>query len=263
MILLDEPDAHTHIASKREILTSIQMCPAQTILTTHSPVFIDMMHFDCLRYVESGSIINMDRIKAITKIADGGINVLEGALVAASKNLIITEGPDDVKHIKAAIAALVNNFPQYNKLLSIPVVFQGGAKLVEEYYKSIIKPVYDNLEKIVFVFDYDSEGREGVKIIEKLGMEKIKYLYYYNNYPIESNSHDFYLEDFYPRTVYPEIILPRINEEPSFYEMKKCSSLTKSVKEKLQKMIVKGELKGDDFNGYTNFLNQLLSIFNS
>lgn len=145
LILLDEPDAHTHIASKRDILTSIQECPAQTILTTHSPVFIDMMNFDNLRYVENGRIIDMDRIKAITTIADGSISVLEGALIAASKRIIITEGPDDVKHIKAAIFALANIDPKYSALFHIPIVFQGGAKLVEEYYKSVLEPVYDNL----------------------------------------------------------------------------------------------------------------------
>ena len=263
LILLDEPDAHTHIASKRDILASIQECPGQTILTTHSPVFIDMMDFENLRYVEYGGIVDMDRIKAITKIADGSISILEGALIAASKKIIITEGPDDVKHIKAAISALVNVDPKYSALFHIPIVFQGGAKVVEEYYKSVLEPVYDNLENVIFVFDYDSEGRDGVKLVNKLGKEKIKHLYYYDSYPIPENTHDFYLEDFYPRTVYPEIILPNINNEPSFYEMKKCGSLTKSVKDKLQKMIDRGELKGENFNGFSNFLNELIRIFDN
>ncbi len=263
LILLDEPDAHTHIASKRDILASIQECLGQTILTTHSPVFIDMMDFENLRYVEYGDIVDMDRIKAITKIADGSISILEGALIAASKKIIITEGPDDVKHIKAAISALVNIDPKYSALFHIPIVFQGGAKLVEEYYKSVLEPVYDNLENVIFVFDYDSEGRDGVKLVNKLGKEKIKHLYYYDSYPIPENTHDFYLEDFYPRTVYPEIILPNINNEPSFYEMKKCGSLTKSVKDKLQKMIDRGELKGENFNGFSNFLNELILIFDN
>lgn len=263
LILLDEPDAHTHIASKRDILTSIHDCPAQTILTTHSPVFINMMNMDNLRYVESGCIISMDRIKAITRIADGSISILEGAIIAASKKIIITEGPDDVKHIKAAILALANITPKYIALLNIPIVFQGGAKLAEDYYKSVLEPVYDNLENVVFVFDYDSEGREGVKLIDKLGKDKIKHLYYYDNYPITENMHDFYLEDFYPRTVYPDIDLPTINNEPHFFEMKRCGSMAKSVKERLQKKINKGELKGEDFYGFANFLDQLLDIFNN
>ena len=262
LVLLDEPDAHVHIENKKKILETIAQYNGQTILTTHSPIFIDMMNQEDIRYVESGSIVNMDRIKTITKISEGRISILEGALVATAKKMIITEGPDDVKHIKAAISELSNRHLDYAKLSRIPITFQGGAKLVNEYYESIIKPVYNNLEKIVFVFDYDSEGREGAKLVEKLQLEKITYVYYYDNYPIAQNAHDFFLEDFYPRTIYPDIQLPQIQKEPTFYEMKKCSTLTNSVKSRLQKMIKDGELKGTNFDGYVNFLNQLVTIFN-
>lgn len=263
LLLLDEPDAHTHIARKKDLLKAIESFDGQTILTTHSPVFIDMMDFENLRYVEYGGIVDMDRIKAITKIADGRISILEGALIATSKKIIITEGPDDVKHIKAAILALANIDSQYEKLLNIPIAFQGGATLVEDYYTSVLEPVYDNLEKVIFVFDHDSGGRKGVKLINKLAKEKIKHLYYYGSYPIPENTHDFYLEDFYPRTVYPDIILPNINNEPSFYEMKKCGSLTTTVKERLQKLIDRGELKGEHFNGFSNFLKELIRIIDN
>lgn len=262
LVLLDEPDAHVHIENKKKILETITQYNGQTILTTHSPIFIDMMNQEDIRYVESGSIVNMDRIKTITKISEGRISILEGALVATAKKMIITEGPDDVKHIKAAISELSKRHLDYAKLLRIPITFQGGAKLVNEYYESIIKPVYNNLEKIIFVFDYDSEGREGAKLVEKLQLEKITYVYYYDNYPIAQNAHDFFLEDFYPRTIYPDIQLPQIQKEPTFYEMKKCSTLTNSVKSRLQKMIKDGELKGTNFDGYVNFLNQLVAIFN-
>jgi ABC-type multidrug transport system ATPase subunit len=262
LVLLDEPDAHVHIENKKKILETITQYNGQTILTTHSPIFIDMMNQEDIRYVESGSIVNMDRIKTITKISEGRISILEGALVATAKKMIITEGPDDVKHIKAAISELSKRHLDYAKLSRIPITFQGGAKLVNEYYESIIKPVYNNLEKIIFVFDYDSEGREGAKLVEKLQLEKITYVYYYDNYPIAQNAHDFFLEDFYPRTIYPDIQLPQIQKEPTFYEMKKCSTLTNSVKSRLQKMIKDGELKGTNFDGYVNFLNQLVAIFN-
>ena len=261
LVLLDEPDAHTHIASKREILSFIQDCPSQTILTTHSPVFIEMMNFDNIRYIESGAIINMDRIKAITTIVDGEISVLEGGLIAISKNLIITEGPDDVKHIKAAISALSKIDSSYNILSRIPIAFQGGAKLVDEYYTSVLEPVYENLDKVVFVFDYDSEGREGAKMVDNLSKEKIKYLYFYDEYPIPKDTHDFYLEDFYPYSIYKEIILPHINDRPTYFEMKRCSTLTKSVKAKLQKKINNGDLHGDNFNGFSKFLKELVTIF--
>ena len=48
LVLLDEPDAHTHIAMKKNLLKLISEFEGQTILTSHSPVFVDMMNFNNL-----------------------------------------------------------------------------------------------------------------------------------------------------------------------------------------------------------------------
>ena len=218
LILLDEPDAHIHIARKKELLNAIDSFEGQTVLTTHSPVFVNTMKFSNLLYLKDGEVVNMDRIKTITQLSDYKINVLEGAIIASSKKIIVTEGPDDVKHIKTAIEKLSQTDPKYLPLSEIPIVYQGGAKLGDEYYDSVLKPVYQELDNVIFVFDYDSEGREGAKIIERLRKDKLKYIYYYDSYPlpIPGQDHDFYLEDFYPKEVYPEIQLPEINNIPSF-----------------------------------------------
>lgn len=41
LVLLDEPDAHTHIAMKKDILKLISEFEGQTIMTTHSPMFLN------------------------------------------------------------------------------------------------------------------------------------------------------------------------------------------------------------------------------
>lgn len=265
LILLDEPDAHTHIARKKELLNAIESFKGLTILTTHSPVFADMMRFDCLHYMDSGKVVDMDKIKAITQISNNEISVLEGALYAVSKRLIVTEGPDDVKHIKAAISAMSKSNSRFSALLKIPITFQGGAKLVNEYFNTVLSPLINNFEKIVFVFDYDGEGREGAGLVDKIDNpnNKICSLFYYKEYPIpEKHVHDFFLEDFYDCSVYSEVILPNITKKPTFYEMKKCSTLCTSVKEKLHKKIERNEINDDCFDGYKEFLEQLLEIFN-
>lgn len=43
LLLLDEPDAHVHIALKKEILDCIENFKGQTMLTTHSPIFVNQM----------------------------------------------------------------------------------------------------------------------------------------------------------------------------------------------------------------------------
>ena len=265
LILFDEPDAHTHIASKRDILTSIQDCPSQTILTTHSPVFIDMMNFDNLRYLESGTIIDMTRIKAITQISDGNINVLEGALIAASKNIVITEGPDNIFHIKSAITAISTTDNIYHKLENISFLFMGGAKEVENYYNEIIKSIYDTITTIVFVFDFDEEGREGAKMVQKLiasGNNKLKYVFYHKKYPVPTQSNlDFYLEDFFDRSAYNDVQLPNFNGIPSFAELKKASTWANSIKKRIQKHKRDNTLTTNDYNGFKEFLNQLIISF--
>lgn len=168
IILLDEPDAHTHIASKKDILTSIQNCQSQTILTTHSPVFIDMMVFDNLRYIDSGSIVNMDRIRAIAKISDGGISILNGALILSSlKPLILVEGIGDVNYINKSIELLGNNNPTYS--LSCDILFMGGAGENAKQFIDKIRPHVNGQKKVLVIFDRDDSGAEGMKKIVGTG----------------------------------------------------------------------------------------------
>lgn len=263
LLLLDEPDAHVHINMKKEILSCIDAFNGQTVLTTHSPIFIEMMNYNNLKYIENGISKDMDRIKAIKEISNNKLNILDGAIIASSKKLIVTEGPDDIKHIKKAIDVLSQVDKKFEKLKGIPIAFQGGAKLVEEFYNSIIDKDIENIEKVVFVFDFDSEGREGAKLVEKIGNVKIDYVYYNNTYPINTADYDYYLEDFYPSSVYSEIKLPEIANTPTFFQMKKMSTLSKSIKEKLQKKIDNNQVADKDFMGFENFLGELLNKFNA
>lgn len=263
VILLDEPDAHVHIENKRKLLEeAIIPFSGQIIFTTHSPIFIEMMNYNNLKYLEDGCGKNMDKIKAITEISNNKLNVLDGAIIASAKRLIVTEGPDDIKHIKKAIDALSRKDTRFEKLKGIPVVFQGGAKLVEEYYNSIISKDINNIEKVVFVFDFDSEGRDGAKLVEKIGNAKIDYVFYNKKYPITSTDYDFYLEDFYSASVYSDIKLPQIVNTPTYYQMKKMATLSKSIKEKLQKKIDNNQISENDFDDFANFFDELLNKFN-
>lgn len=157
LILLDEPDAHTHIASKRNILISIIESPAQTILTTHSPVFINMMYMDNLRYIEQGKIIELYIIKAITRITDNGIGILEGALYAESGLFLLVEGKSDVACLKAAIDKL----PEFNSLSKVAIYPVNGASQFLDVYKQVFQPYAHKIKKLIFLFDFDGAGYEG------------------------------------------------------------------------------------------------------
>lgn len=262
LVLLDEPDAHTHIAMKKNLLKLISEFEGQTIMTTHSPIFVDMMQFSNLLYLADGKPAEMNKIEAVKEISDGQISVLESALISSSRKIIVTEGPGDVTHLEKAIDLLAEKYPKYKPLTNeVAIVFQGGAKMVKEYYHSVLENMLDNLDKVTFVFDHDSEGREGAKMVELLGKDKIDYLFYEKSYPISNTEVDFYLEDFYPDSFYSEVKLPRIEGKPQYRQMMKMSSLAGSVKKKISKQLNTENLNVHDFEGFTEFLNQLLKKF--
>ena len=69
LVLLDEPDAHSHIARKKDLLKTIETFDGQTILTTHSPVFVNEIyshHKDCLFHVDNGKILSSQYINPLS-----------------------------------------------------------------------------------------------------------------------------------------------------------------------------------------------------
>ena len=263
ILLLDEPDAHVHIALKKEILNCINDFEGQTLLTTHSPIFANQMAEGNVFPIVDGKILPQEKRALIQKIANNEINIIDSACVVSSKHLIVTEGPGDINYITAAIQACGKDDGQYKVLEKVSFVYTGGAKQVEVYYEEILSDLYDTLEKIVFVFDLDSEGREGAKQAQKLideGKDKIKIVFYNNNYPIvDPNNNDFYLEDMFPRNAYNIVSLPHIGGEPTYAQLKKGSTLASSIKSKIAELYKKKLLKDKDYYSFKPFLHQLKS----
>jgi ABC-type cobalamin/Fe3+-siderophores transport system ATPase subunit len=264
LVLLDEPDAHVHIDNKKKLLESITSFEGQTILSTHSPIFTNLMVNDNIYPIENGRAISVQHRDLIVKMANNNINYIDGACLIASKYLVITEGPGDINYIAAAIQACGKDEAQYKVLEKVSFVYTGGAKLVETFNDEILSGLYDTLERIVFVFDLDSEGREGAKQAQKLideGKDKIKIVFYNNNYPIvDPNNNEFYLEDIFLRSTYKIVQLPNIGGEPTYAQLKKCSTLASSIKSKIAELYKKKLLKEEDYYSFKPFLFQLKSV---
>lgn len=264
LILLDEPDAHVHIENKKKILDTIAQYNGQTILTTHSPIFTNLMTNDNIFPIEKGKAISAGQRDLIVKMANNNINYIDGACIIASKYVIVTEGPDDIYHIKSAISAFSALDSKHKALENVSYVFTGGAKEVDKYYDEILKSLYDTITKMVFVFDYDEEGREGAKMVQKLidsGKAKLQYVFYHKTYPVPAPDVDFYLEDFFDRVTYQDVQLPNINGVPSFAELKKATTWANSIKKRIQRHKRENSLRPVDYNGFQEFLNQLILSF--
>jgi len=264
LLLLDEPDAHTHIARKKELLSAIETFEGQSILTTHSPIFTSIMAKNAIFPIKNGKFINTEQRDLIAKLANNNINYIDGACIVSSKYLVLTEGPGDISYITSAIEACGRYDARYKVLEKASFVYIGGANQVEDFDDEILSKLYHTLETVVFIFDYDSEGREGNKQAQKLinaGKNKIKTLYYNKTYPINPDQ-DFYLEDMFERRTYNMIQLPTIDGEPTYAQLKKGDSLAKSIKSKIAKLYNDKSLNDEDYYSFKPLLNQLIILFN-
>lgn len=266
LLLLDEPDACVHIALKKEILNSLKEFHGQSILTTHSPLFVNQMKESNIFPMQEGKLLPQDKRNLISKIANNELNIIDSACIVSSKYLIVTEGPDDIYHIKYAIDFFFSQGGKYDNLNNVSFLFMGGAKEVDNYNEEILKPLYGTMEAIVFVFDFDEEGREGAKMVQKLidrGNKKFHYIFYHKTYPVpEKPQTDFYLEDFFEPSVYNEVTLPKFNGIPSYAELKKGSTWASSIKKKIQKKKKENSFLLEDYKGFLKFIDQLISEFN-
>ena len=265
VLLFDEPDAHVHIALKKEILKCINDFEGQVLLTTHSPMFVNQMVDKNIYPMVDGRILPQAKRELIQKITNNEINYIDGACIVSSKYVLVTEGPDDIYHIKAAISAFSSKDDKFKELDKISYIYMGGAKGVNNYYDEILKSLYDTMTKIVFAFDYDEEGREGAKMVQRLidsGNNKLQYVFYHKTYPVPAPDVDFYLEDFFERAAYGDVQLPNINGVPSFAELKKASTWANSIKKRIQKHKSENTLSQNDYNGFQAFLEQLMLSFN-
>lgn len=261
LVLLDEPDAHTHISRKKELLSAVKSFEGQTILTTHSPVFVEILKENNIVFLKEGLQQNMAIAQAINNISGGSLGILEGAIVSASPFLIVTEGPGDILHISKAIEVWARKETKYKILEHIPLVFEGGAENAEEFCNSVIVPNIGFYKSVVFVFDHDSAGRDGSKAINELGIGSVHTLFYHEKYPVDSTSSDFYIEDFYPHSVYREIQLPHVEEEPRYYQMKRFDKVPDTVKKKITKQLRNNKIEDVEFDRYESFLDELLKLF--
>ena len=262
LVLLDEPDAHVHVGNKKKILDAIVQFEGQTVLTTHSPIFTSLIPNLCIYPMEKGGLISAEQRDLIAKMASNNISFIDGACIVSSKHLVLTEGPGDISYLTAAIDACGKTDSKYKKLEKVSFVYIGGASQVDDFEEDVLSKLYDTLESVVFVFDYDSEGREGEKAVQKLidnGRDKYKILFYNNHFPFVKDV-DFYLEDLFDRKAYSIVPLPSITGEPTYAQLKKCGSLAKSVKDKIAKNYKDKTLMPEDYYGFKPFLNQLITV---
>ena len=272
LVLLDEPDAHTHIARKKELLEVIETFEGQTILTTHSPVFVNDIykhHKDCLFHIENGKIITSQYINALTKLSAGEIDYINGTIVLSSKRLLITEGPYDKRYLEKALDIFCNKDEKYKVLRQVAIIPSNSASNADTFYRQVIEPQLDKYEQIVFMFDYDKEGVNGWNGITKIRDPKTKAIFYQSDYSEIKDTNvknvnaeaTFMVEDLFSPNAYKEKV-EYIHRKHSHKDFR-CNDqgkTTEAIKKHIENYY--SSFEDDWFDGYKNVLNKLIDIFN-
>lgn len=190
LCLFDEPDAHIHIANQIKLKELINNNNRYSLVTTHSPVFLDLVSDDKnVRYMNNGHIELTDKLKQIQSLSGGTINYFEGAFILSAKNILVTEGKYDGKYLKKAADVLSKKDEKYRKLnfgKDISVIQVGGASNAVELYSDVLKPLLSQIDKLVFLFDYDDAVKSGWKKIydNKDVNGKVIPMFYQHDYSI-------------------------------------------------------------------------------
>lgn len=218
LILLDEPDAHTHIAMKKDLLKLISEFEGQTIMTTHSPMFLnkrwDGYKEENIFYMHDGKIEDIEPLKHLAELTDNSIDYFEGAFILSSKKILVTEGPYDILYIKHAIDKFADENPKYLRIKEqVAFLHAGGSSNAADLYEQTLYPASEHYDNLTFLFDYDKAGFEGAeKVKESMGKKgdtKPKILFYQDDYssektrkPIDKDSESYLVEDLFDSNSY-------------------------------------------------------------
>lgn len=273
LILLDEPDAHTHIAMKKDLLKLISEFEGQTIMTTHSPMFInkrwDGFDDNNIFYMHDGKIENTDPLKHLAELTDNEIDYFEGSFILSSKKILVTEGPYDILYLKHAIEKFSYEKSDYLKLNEqVAFMHAGGANNAKALYDQTLYPIISRIERLVFIFDYDNEGFKGYQQLKESLVTNsdtmTKAIYYQESYDIDlsdkpNDSTSYMAEDLFAPASYASKVnhVHSLNTHKDFRNNKQATSDA-----------IKNHIKDNYFNfekewleNFKPVLDKLLEVF--
>lgn len=268
LLILDEPDAHVHVANKIDIVTAISTYNGQTILTSHSPVVVNELNADCIRYVDKGNVKMVDKIDTIRRVSGNNISLIDGAFILSARKLIVTEGPFDINYIKTAIRKLGETEPKYLKLNSVAFIYQGSAGNTKSYLETMIIPIIDDMDKILFIFDYDAGqggdqcGQKGYQEITNIKSQydgHLECLYYSSDYSVAPSV--FYVEDYFTSDFYPnsKAKVDGVSMPLTYRMLKEMKGIPGAIKNEIEHNY--SNKNHDKYEAFKPLLEKLLEIF--
>lgn len=270
LVLLDEPDAHVHIENKKKILETITQYKGQAIFTTHSPVMCNLIaEAKNIKLLKDGKNVDTSKIEQLKKLSGNEFQYFEGAFVLSSKKILVTEGIYDIRYLRKAIEVWEKRDPKYGRLKEVGMLYAGSASEENIIYDELIQDKIANLDKVVFLFDYDKGGLDGWKKVNSISLTepKVVPIFYQLDYSMSLNTatNDVFqqdsivVEDLFEPTAYASLFTnPSVMEATHKYF--RCRlKITDKIKEYLQKNY--STIDDAHYDNYEPLLNKLLSLY--
>ncbi|WP_302028234.1 ATP-dependent endonuclease [Bacteroides caecimuris] len=269
LCLFDEPDSHIHIARKEELKDLINTENRYSIVTTHSPVFVDCLCNENIKYVKNGKIEDLERCKKLALLSSNRISIFESSLILGAKKILVTEGTYDKKYIEKAISVFTKTNSKYNVLRQISIIPAGSAGNAKALYDDVLSKQLDVIDVIVFLFDYDKGGLDGWKNINAIASNKIIPIFYQNNYNNDynterkniSNNDTYMVEDLFSPESYKEKVeyIHQKNTHKDF-RCNEQGKTTDAIKQHIESHYL--QFNDEWFEGFKPVLNKLITVFN-
>jgi len=242
LCMFDEPDSHIHITRKSELLRLIDTNNRYNIITTHSPLFVNIMKPENIRHIVDGKVEDSNKLKQISDLSGNIINLFEGAFILSAPYTLIVEGTYDIKYLKKAIDIFAKDDSKYEPLRQLAFIPMGSAGNADSFFNDVIVTLLPKAKKIIYIFDYDRAGVDGSRKVEKLKTThpKLENLFYQEDYtasyPMSDNiTTPYYIEDMFDKVVYQDIIA-ELHSKHKFNEYKTLKGSTcDKIKAKIEK----------------------------
>ena len=210
----------------------------------------------------------VDKIDTIRRVSGNNISLIDGAFILSARKLIVTEGPFDINYIKTAIRKLGETEPKYLKLNNVAFVYQGSAGNTKSYLETMIIPIIDDMDKILFIFDYDAgqggdqcgqKGYQEVKDIKSQYDGHLECLYYSNDYTVAPSV--FYIEDYFTSDFYPKTKtkVEGVSMPLTYRVLKGINGIPKSIKTEIEQNY--SNKNKEMYVAFKPLLDKLLEIF--
>lgn len=275
LVLLDEPDAHTHITMKKDLLKLISDFAGQTVMTTHSPMFLnkrwDGYDEKNIFYIHDGKIEDTEPLKHLAELTDNEVDFFDSAYILGAKNLLIVEGPNDKRYLEKAISIFSKRDEIYNKLSNVTILPGNSAGNAEALYDLVLKQKINKMDNLVYLFDYDGGGYDGYKAIKKIENPKVKSLFYQHDYSQEidlsakpKDKDTIMAEDFFSTDAYSAIIeKEEIEKKQSHKDFRNFkTNIASAIKTHIENHYNSSSFKEEWYDGFKPVLNKLLEVFN-